>query len=60
MAAGTVLALAALEEFTYLRHRLARQARSWWEDFEHREHYGLERSTLDALAPWILPRRSGR
>lgn len=57
LAAAAVLVAAALEEFGYLRHRLARQARAWWEDIEHRDHYGTERSTLDVLVPRILLRR---
>ncbi len=56
-AAGVVLVAAALEEFDYLRHRVSRQARAWWEDVEHRDHYGIERSTLDVLVPRILARR---
>lgn len=57
LAAGAVLVAAALEEAAYLLHRMSREARAWWEDVEHRDHYGMERSTLDFLVPRIMSRR---
>lgn len=57
LAAGAVLLMAALEELAYVRQRLARAGRTWWQDLEHRDHSGMERSTLNALGPWIMARR---
>lgn len=57
LAAGAVLVAAAAEEVSYLRHRLRRQTQAWWDEAEHRDHYGVERSMLDLLLPRILVRR---
>lgn len=52
-----VVALSAAEEMRYARHRLASRTRSWWEEKEHQERYGIERSLLESLAPLILTHR---
>ncbi len=52
-----MLVAAAAEELSYLRHRLRRQTQAWWDEAEHRDHYGVERSMLDLLLPRILVRR---